>query len=119
MEEYRIKRWWLILLVVLPLLNMTAEYFININRISSSEEIPTALLILDELYIIWGPLLIGTILGFLISIIPVKKLNYSKRLVRSIVIGVLTLNLIFTLFYAYMASVGGLHGTPVRTVKRI
>jgi len=98
---------------------MVVEYFININRISSSEEWPTALVILDELYIIWGPLIIGTILGFLISIVPVKELNYSKRLVRAIVIGVLTLNLIFTLFYGYMVSIGGLHETPVRTVKRI
>ncbi len=106
------------MLILLPILSMIGEYFINMNRLANADELPFILVLIDELYPVWGPVLLGGIFGLLIAIIPVKGLTYSQRLLRSMVMGMLIFNLLFASMYAYLIYQNGLKEIKITKVNR-
>lgn len=95
LDNYKIKRWWIWSLITLPVISI----FLDQLRTGSLWEEDLVFALFDGLYPLWGSLLIGTGLGLLISLIPVKGLTYGKRLIRAIVIGILVTDVLFVFVY--------------------
>ena len=105
------------MLILLPIVSMIGEFFINLNRLANADELPFIVVLIDELYPVWGPVLMGGMLGLLIAIIPVKGLTYPKRLLRSMVMGILVFNLLFTSMYGYFIFQNGLKEMKITKVS--
>jgi hypothetical protein len=96
---------------------MTAEYFVNINRVANADKLPFIIRVIDELYPVWGSIILGTLLGLVISIFPIKELTYLKRLLRAIVLGILFCNILFACFYGYIIYVNGFKELKITKLK--
>jgi hypothetical protein len=112
-----IKSLWVKLLVALTILNIIAEYFINVNKLANPDSLPLALVIFDELYIIWGPMLFALLIGLIIAIFPIKELSYFSRFKQSFVICFLITTFFVSTFYGFIIYVNGFKEFELKKIK--
>lgn len=97
MEKLGIKKIWFIISLVALVFNLFAAGKVAGNKATGSGFLDFVNLTLP----FWIALAAGSILGYIIALIPYKEQSYPIRLLRGKFLGIMSVNFILVLFYIY------------------